>query len=86
MTGAFTISSFRSAHAQINGACCGCCLRQLGAGLLYGPAEVLLGVPRRRAHVGQEVLHAGNVIAEQLAVQVARVPVNKDPAHVPQDS
>ena len=60
-------------------------LREFRAGLVYGAAEVLLGVPRHSAHVGQELLHARDIGPEQLAVQVAGVPIEQDPAHVPQD-
>ena len=59
--------------------------REFRASLVYGAAEVLLGVPWHSADVGQELLHAFDIGPEQLAVQVAGVPIEQDPAHVPQD-
>ena len=57
---------------------------QLGAGFGDAFAAVLFLVPGRGAHLGEEVLHRSHVACEQLAVQVARVPVNEDPAQVEQ--
>ena len=58
----------------------GVALDQL-ATLGEGPAPVLLGVPLRGADGGQELLHRG-LVGQQLAVEVARVPVDQDPAQV----
>lgn len=58
--------------------------RQLGDGLGHGAAEVVLGVPRPRAHLGEEPLDL--VVGRQhLAVEVARVPVEEHPAEVEDD-
>ncbi len=58
---------------------------QLCARLVNGLAQVLFVVPGRRAHGGQEVFHRNDIGAEELAVQVAGVPLEKDPAYIPQD-
>ena len=63
---------------MISGACSGVLLRKLDAGLRYGPAQVLFGVPGGGTDVGQEVLHPGDVVPKELAVKVAGVPVQQD--------
>ena len=48
---------------------------QFGACLSRRSAQVLLCVPGRGADMSQKVVHSGYVGAEELAVEMARVPV-----------
>ena len=49
------------------------------------PAGIELGVPLLAADLGEEALHRGVVAGEQLAVEVARIPVDADAAEVEDD-
>ena len=55
---------------------------QLGTGLRDAAAEIMRGVPLRRAHFGQELLHRGLVAVEQLAVEMTGIPVQQHPAEI----
>src|SRR6266545_1863877 len=65
---------------RLGGVACG----QLGDRAGERTAAVLLGVPLRGGDGGQELLHR-RLVAEQLAVQVAGVPVDQHPAKVEHD-
>lgn len=54
----------------------------LGHCLGPGAAEILLMVPFGRADVAEKVLHRRGVTIEQPAVEVARVPIDQDPAKI----
>ena len=57
---------------------------QLRDRLGHRAAAVVLGVPRPRAHLGEEPLHLV-LVGQHLPVQVARVPVDQDAAEVEDD-
>src|SRR5262249_49366286 len=52
--------------------------------LVPAAAGILLLVPFLRAHRGEEILHCAS-IGEELAVEVARVPVDEDAAEIEDD-
>jgi len=51
-----------------------------------GPAGVLATVPFVRADGGEEMLHRCFVAAQQLAVEVTRIPVDQNAAEIKHDS
>lgn len=55
---------------------------KLSDGLDERSAGVLLAVPSRRGDLGEELLHSLFVAREQLAIQMARIPVDQHAAEV----
>ena len=50
-----------------------------------GAAGILPLVPLDSAHVGEELLHRALVSGEELSIQEARIPAEKDPADIEHD-
>ncbi len=55
---------------------------QFRAGLGERAAGIVLQMPRHGADLGEEALHRGIVTVEQLAIEMARVPVEQDSAEI----
>ena len=58
---------------------------ELGRRLCEWPPSIVLEVPRHRGDFAQKSLHPGGIAVEQLAIEMARVPIDQHAAQIKDD-